>query len=153
MTSVEEMLEGYEWASDDILGRIRSRAVDRIAARLQDELMALEKANIHSFIESDDRVTLVLKFLDDAILELDNMDSLVSSYKIHLNAVNEDIVYSVAKQRPLGADTEPTRVTRRTGAASANCASRTRSDDYLDTPDGIQALEEAAAELYKALQA
>lgn len=44
MASVEEMLEGYEWASDDILGRTRSKgAVDQIAARLLDELMALEK--------------------------------------------------------------------------------------------------------------
>lgn len=105
MANVEEMLEGYEWASDDILGRMRGRgAVDQIEARLLDELMALEKvfdftivrdgnrvngffqANIHSFIETDDRVTLVLKFLDEAINELDNMDSLVSSYKIHLNA-------------------------------------------------------------------
>jgi hypothetical protein len=46
----------------------------------------LSQANIHSLIETDDRVTLVLKFLDEAVLELDNMDSLVSSYKIHLNA-------------------------------------------------------------------
>ena len=46
----------------------------------------LFQANIHSFIETDDRVTLVLKFLDEAINELDNMDGLVSSYKIHLNA-------------------------------------------------------------------
>ena len=44
------------------------------------------QANIHSFTETDDRVTLVLKFLDEAINELDNMDGLVSSYKIHLNA-------------------------------------------------------------------
>lgn len=44
MANVEEMLEGYEWASDDILGRTRSRgAVDQIAARLLDELTALEK--------------------------------------------------------------------------------------------------------------
>lgn len=44
LASVEEMLEGYEWASDDILGRTRSKgAVDQIAARLLDELMALEK--------------------------------------------------------------------------------------------------------------
>jgi hypothetical protein len=44
IASVEEMLEGYEWASDDILGRTRSKgAVDQIAARLLDELMALEK--------------------------------------------------------------------------------------------------------------
>lgn len=105
MASVEEMLEGYEWASDDVLGQKRTRgAVAQIEARLLDELMALEKvlsvsivhpcrhvndlsfqANIHSFIESDDRVGLVLKYLDEAIAELDNMDSLVSSYKIHLN--------------------------------------------------------------------
>ena len=44
MASVEEMLEGYEWASDDILGGARSKgAVDQIAARLLDELMALDK--------------------------------------------------------------------------------------------------------------
>lgn len=43
------------------------------------------KANIHSFLESDDRVNIVVKFLDEAIGQLDNMDSLVSSYKIHLN--------------------------------------------------------------------
>ncbi len=47
MTSVEEMLEGYEWASDNILGRNRSRgAVDQVAARLLDELMALEKVTL-----------------------------------------------------------------------------------------------------------
>jgi hypothetical protein len=46
MASVEEMLEGYEWASDDILGRTRSKgAVDQIAARLLDELMALDKVS------------------------------------------------------------------------------------------------------------
>jgi hypothetical protein len=48
MANFEEMLEGYEWASDDILGRTRSKgAVDQIAARLQDELVALENV-LHS---------------------------------------------------------------------------------------------------------
>jgi exocyst complex component 1 len=46
MTSVEEMLEGYEWATDDILGQTKARGnVDVIAARLLDELTALEKVN------------------------------------------------------------------------------------------------------------
>jgi exocyst complex component 1 len=103
MTSVEEMLEGYEWASDDVIGRKTVRGTaDLIEARLLDELMALEKvdlscyflilllilttqANIHSFLESDDRINIVVKYLDEAIGQLDNMDSLVSSYKIHLN--------------------------------------------------------------------
>lgn len=44
MTNVEEMIEGYEWASDDVIARKSSRgAADLIEARLLDELMALEK--------------------------------------------------------------------------------------------------------------
>ncbi len=34
----------------------------------------------------------MLKFLDDAISELDTMESVVSSYKIHLN-VRRDVPY------------------------------------------------------------
>ncbi|KAH9969098.1 exocyst complex component Sec3-domain-containing protein [Russula dissimulans] len=160
MSNVEEMLEGYEWASDDILGRTRSRgAVDQIAARLQDELMALEKANIHSFIESDDRVALVLKFLDEAILELDNMDSLVSSYKIHLNAVDEDISFIQSQNRGLQVQTQNQRSLLseleqllRTVKVGRE-ALITLTQGSLRDSEGIQALEEAATELYKALQA
>ena len=44
LTSFEEMLEGYEWASDDILGRrALTGTVEQIEARLLDELMALDK--------------------------------------------------------------------------------------------------------------
>ena len=85
LASVEEMLEGYELARGDLLGTTGRGTTGQIEARLLDELMALEKvmathwvpllrsfrsryqANIHSFIESDDRVNIVLKFLEDAI--------------------------------------------------------------------------------------
>jgi hypothetical protein len=47
MASVEEILEGYEWASDDIVSRkgrgVAGGAADLIEARLLDELLALEK--------------------------------------------------------------------------------------------------------------
>ena len=44
LTNVEEMIEGYEWASDDVIGRKSTRgAIDLIEARLLDELTALEK--------------------------------------------------------------------------------------------------------------
>jgi hypothetical protein len=44
LASVEEMLEGYEWATDDIMGRKGSTgAAEQIEARLLDELMALDK--------------------------------------------------------------------------------------------------------------
>ena len=43
------------------------------------------QANIHSFLESDDQVMMVIKHMDEGIAELDNLDSILSSYKIHLN--------------------------------------------------------------------
>ena len=44
LASVEEMLEGYEMASDDILGgKVLKGTADQIEARLLDELTALEK--------------------------------------------------------------------------------------------------------------
>lgn len=44
LTNVEEMIEGYEWASDDVIGRKSNKgAIDLIEARLLDELTALEK--------------------------------------------------------------------------------------------------------------
>ncbi|KAI0005577.1 exocyst complex component Sec3-domain-containing protein [Russula compacta] len=151
MTNVEEMLEGYEWASDDILGRTRSRgAVDQIAARLLDELMALEKANIHSFIETDDRVTLVLKYLDEAILELDSMDGL---------AVNEDISFIQSQNRGLQVQTQNQRSLLREleqllrTVQVGREALITLTQGSLRNTESIQVLEEAAAELYKALQA
>ncbi|KAF8634407.1 hypothetical protein AX15_000858 [Amanita polypyramis BW_CC] len=86
MSNVEEMLEGYDWASDDVIGRKNTKgAVDLIEARLTGELMALENANIHSFLESDNQVMAVIRYIDEAIGELDNLDETLSSYKIHLN--------------------------------------------------------------------
>jgi hypothetical protein len=50
MISVEEMLEGYEWASDDVFGRKSAKgAADLVEARLLDELMALEKVGRLTF--------------------------------------------------------------------------------------------------------
>lgn len=160
MASVEEMLEGYEWASDDVLGQKRTRgAVAQIEARLLDELMALEKANIHSFIESDDRVGLVLKYLDEAIAELDNMDSLVSSYKIHLNAVNDDISFIQSQNRGLQVQTQNQRALLgeleqllQTVHVDRD-ALLTLTQESLEKSQSIQRLEEASTELYKALQA
>jgi hypothetical protein len=46
MASVEEMLEGFEWASDDFFGKKNAKgAADLVEARLLDELIALEKVN------------------------------------------------------------------------------------------------------------
>ncbi|KZT75048.1 hypothetical protein DAEQUDRAFT_659540 [Daedalea quercina L-15889] len=160
LDSMEEMLEGYEWATDDIMGRrSMTGAADRMEARLLDELTALDKANVHSFIESDDRVNIVLKFLDDAISELDNTDSVISSYKIHLNAVNEDIAYIQSQNRGLQVQIQNQRALMdeleellQTVHVDKE-ALLALTQESLEKPAGIQRLEGAATELYKALQA
>jgi len=107
MSNVEDMLEGYDWASDDVIGRKNAKgAVDLIEARLTGELMALENANIHSFLESDDQVMMVINHMDEAIAELDNLDSILSSYKIHLNAVSDDILHIQGQNRGLQIQTQ-----------------------------------------------
>ncbi|KAF5375148.1 hypothetical protein D9758_000450 [Tetrapyrgos nigripes] len=160
MTIVEEMIEGYEWASDDIISRRAPRgAADLIEARLLDELTALEKANIHSFLESDDRINTVLKFMDDAMAELDTIGSLVSTYKIHLNAVSDDISFIQSQNRGLQVQTQNQRALL---AELENLVQTVQVDsetliiltqESLEKSPSIQRLEEAAAELYKALLA
>ncbi|KAF7301154.1 Sec3-PIP2-bind domain-containing protein [Mycena indigotica] len=160
MSSVEEMIEGYEWAIDDVIGRKSSKgAADLIEARLVDELSALDKANIHSFLESDDLIDVVLKFMDDAMAELDTMDSLVQTYKIHLNAVGDDISYIQSQNRGLQVQTQNQRALL---GEIQNLLQTVQVDkdalailtqESLEKSTGIQRLEEAATMLYKALQA
>ncbi|KAI6108443.1 exocyst complex component Sec3-domain-containing protein [Pisolithus croceorrhizus] len=160
MLSVEEMLEGYDWASDDMFDRKSTRgAADLVEARLLDELTALEKANIHSFLESDDRVHLVTKYLDEALSEVDAIDSLLSSYKIHLNAVGDDISFIQSQRRGLQVHTQNQRALLNElenllqTVQVSDEALHTLAQESLEKPSGIQRLEEAATELYKALQA
>lgn len=69
-------------------------------------------------------MNIVLKYLDDALTELDSMDSIISSYKIHLNvrntvynvdvethvehvqAVSDDITYIQSQDRGLQVQTQ-----------------------------------------------
>lgn len=62
MISVEEMLEGYEWASDDMFGRKSAKgAADLVEARLLDELMALEKVGPLAFYRFSSTSDLFLR--------------------------------------------------------------------------------------------
>lgn len=45
----------------------------------------MTQANIHSFLETDDRIATVIKFIDESLSELNLMESQVTGYKIQLN--------------------------------------------------------------------
>lgn len=80
LTNVEEMLEGLEWGAV-----AHGHSADELEKRLMGELNALEAAGIHAIIESDDRVNDVIRYLDNALADLDKMDLMISLYKTHLN--------------------------------------------------------------------
>ncbi|KIO33327.1 hypothetical protein M407DRAFT_234528 [Tulasnella calospora MUT 4182] len=163
MANVEEMLEGIEWGfAGGYAGAAkkgRTGAADMIEARLLDELMALEKANIHSFLESDDRVAIVLNYIDDAIKELDEMDGYISAYKVQLNSVSEDISFIQSQDRGLQVQTQNQKALLnelenllRTVDVDTNALSAL-TQSSLESLQGIKRLEGAVTELYKALVA
>lgn len=85
MANVEEMIEGFDWTAVTAPGPDRGKGTDVIEGRLLDELAALESANIHAFLESDDRIDQVLVHIDDALLELDELDAQLAGYRMQLS--------------------------------------------------------------------
>ncbi|ELU38817.1 exocyst protein [Rhizoctonia solani AG-1 IA] len=142
LSNVEDMLDGFEW-------RLKSGGMSFWHLKRQVYFdtgmhctLRLKQANIHSFVESDDRLALVLKFIDDALNELNDMDSMISSYKVHLNAVGDDISYIQSQNRGLQQTVHVDRD-----------ALLVLTQESLENQRGIQRLEDAAAQLYRALLA
>lgn len=90
MANVEEMIEGFDWTASAAAGDKTRSGPDAIESRLLDELAALESANIHAFLESDDRVDQVLSHIDEALKELDDIDIQLSGYRMQLNVSGRD---------------------------------------------------------------
>ncbi|PWN50662.1 hypothetical protein IE53DRAFT_362197 [Violaceomyces palustris] len=166
LLNVEEMLEGFEWKStnvgiksygDSSLSLRSKGTADVIEARLLDELAALESANIHAIIESDDRVALVVEQMEQALLQLDMMDSMIAGFKAQLNARADDISHIESQNRGLQVQTSNQRLL---AAEIENLINTINVDEAalhklsagrLESPEGIAELEVAAGSLYKSM--
>ncbi|KAK0536314.1 hypothetical protein OC834_001218 [Tilletia horrida] len=182
---VEEMLEGFEWrpmigdgmlgpgfgkrrraakTSDALFGggAVSSAAASRgtadvIEARLLKELSALEEAIIHGMVESDERVGLVIKHMDDALVQLDLMEGMIMRFKMQLNGRDEDINHiesqngalqiHTSNQQKLAAEIERLLDTIHVDEGSIY----TLKHASLESRGGIEELERAAGELYKSI--
>jgi archaellum component FlaC len=161
MTSVEEMLEGFDWTAPAAAGAdgIQKRGADAIEARLMDELAALDSANIHAFLESDDRIAQVLGHIDEALLELDEIDAQITGYRMQLNAVTDDISFIESQNRGLQVQTSNQKALLDELQQLLQIAEVPPEDlrvlvhESPSSAKGVQVLERAAASLYKALQA
>nr|XP_019014642.1 exocyst protein [Kwoniella pini CBS 10737]OCF53423.1 exocyst protein [Kwoniella pini CBS 10737] len=164
MNNVEEMLEGFDWtaglnAPNGVVGERKKGGADAIEGRLLDELAALDSANIHAFLESDDRIAQVLGHIDEALLELDDIDLQITGYKMQLNAVSDDISFIESQNRGLQVQTSNQQALLNELRQLLQIVEvppediRTLTQESPSTPRGVQTLERAAASLYKALQA
>src|SRR6185437_11526844 len=107
LANVEELLNDFDWKEAGNAAALEERLLDELAAlesvslnQLRGESQAKSKnvfsnasylnflfvqANIHAMVESDDRLNSVIRQLDKAISELDNMDSMLTLYTTELN--------------------------------------------------------------------
>lgn len=167
LLNIEEMLEGFEWRNRLGVGRsgmtLRQGVkggkgpADVIEARLLDELAALDAANIHSIIESDDRVGLVVRHMEEALHQLDVIDSMVASYKMQLNARADDISHIESQNRGLQVQTSNQRalsmeIDKLLSTVQVDeAAVDTLIHDEFESDFGISQVERAGAALYKAM--
>ncbi|CEI89017.1 hypothetical protein RMCBS344292_03392 [Rhizopus microsporus] len=81
--NVEELLTDFNWKANG------SAAV--LEKQLLGELHALEAANVHAVIQSDERVRSIVDHIDKSLAELDSMESWLSLYAAELNSMGDDI--------------------------------------------------------------
>ncbi|KAJ9477604.1 Exocyst complex component SEC3 [Pseudozyma hubeiensis] len=160
LVAVEEMLEGLEWRNASAKGygvASGKGTADMIEARLLDELSALEAANIFAIIESDDRVALVVKHMEEALADLDMMDSMIAGFKVQLNARADDISHIESQNRGLQVQTSNQRTLMAEIETLINTinvdegAIHSLSAGRLESSEGVSQLEVAAASLYKSM--
>ncbi|KAI9007517.1 exocyst complex component Sec3-domain-containing protein [Phycomyces nitens] len=83
LMNVEELLTDFNWKASG-----NAAALEK---RLLGELHALEAANVHAIIQSDERVRSVVQHIDNALEELDSMESWLFLYSAELNSMGDDI--------------------------------------------------------------
>ncbi|KAI8066373.1 exocyst complex component Sec3-domain-containing protein [Gongronella butleri] len=89
MMNVDEILTDFNWKTSG------NAAV--LEKRLLGELHALEAANVHAIIQSDERVQSMVDRIDKSLQELDNMETWLSLYAAELNSMGDDI-YEIETQ-------------------------------------------------------
>ncbi|WVO23559.1 uncharacterized protein IAS62_004914 [Cryptococcus decagattii] len=162
LKNVEEMLEGFDWGMIagglGVSGEGRKKGADVIENRLLDELTALDSAIIHAFLESDDRTAQVLAHIDEALMELDDIDLQITGYRMQLNAVSDDISYIESQGKGLQVQTSNQQVLLNELRQLLQIVEVPTDDLHTlikeppSSEQGVKALERAAASLYKALQ-
>ncbi|KAI8990352.1 exocyst complex component Sec3-domain-containing protein [Pilobolus umbonatus] len=93
LMNVEELLADFNWKASG-----NAAALEK---RLLGELHALEAANVHAIIQSDERVRSIVDYIDKSLTELDSMETWLSLYGAELNSMGDDIREIESQNRAL----------------------------------------------------
>ncbi|GES81230.1 exocyst complex component Sec3-domain-containing protein [Rhizophagus clarus] len=150
LINVGELLNDFDWK-----GSGNAAALEE---RLLNELAALEAANIHAMVESDDRIHSVIEQIDNAITELDNMDQWLSLYTAELNSMGDDIHHIESQNRGLQVQTanqkallsELDRLIQ--SITLPEQVIQILFKESMDTVQGVQNIEHVAAQIKRVLE-
>ncbi|KAJ2962979.1 hypothetical protein NQZ79_g1897 [Umbelopsis isabellina] len=150
LMNVEEMLTDFNWKESG-----NAAALEK---RLLGELQALEAANVHAIIESDERVSTVVGHIDKALEELESMENWLLLYAAELNSMGDDIhqiewqnrglQVQTANQRSLVTELQELLASVRVSDGVLQTLRNTPMDNVQD----IERVQDAAADLQRVLK-
>ncbi|TIB36441.1 hypothetical protein E3P86_02512 [Wallemia ichthyophaga] len=161
---IDEALGGANWRSLRSAAHIDSSAISQQDEQsLTNEINNAEAAMIRSIVsDQDDTIDYLFDYLDSNLAELDDMDALVSKFRAHLMLVGEDISYIESqrgKQTQINNEQALLNEIEKLDQLSPPNVDVDQADlivltkESLENDKGIEALERAAATLYKAIKA
>ncbi|CAO3701218.1 unnamed protein product [Rhizopus stolonifer] len=150
MMNVEELLTDFNWKANG------NAAV--LEKGLLGELHALEAANVHAIIQSDERVRSIVDHIDTSLVELDSMESWLSLYAAELNSMGDDIREIEIQNRALQIlnSNQLSLISELDELLSAISIPKRCLDslqyDSMDTADDVIRIQESAEMLQKTLK-
>ncbi|KAJ1853681.1 hypothetical protein LPJ73_002599 [Coemansia sp. RSA 2703] len=159
---VEEMLldEAFMLSADELVGDFGWRAnIDaaQLEARLLGELNKLESENVRDMLEADKQVPKLIRELDQAIANLNQMDEMLKFYSMELESMDDDVRKIQLENESL--KIEEANQQRLLMELDKILHTITLSEDELqvlrneslETTDGIERVERVAASLKRML--
>ncbi|KAI9496495.1 exocyst complex component Sec3-domain-containing protein [Zychaea mexicana] len=150
LMNVEELLADFNWKTSG-----NAAALEK---RLLGELHALEAANVHAIIQSDERVRSVIDQIDAALHELDSMDSWLLLYSAELNSMGDDIREIESQNRGLQilAQNQHSLVRELDDLLNAITIPRSCLDslkfDPMDTAENVEQIQSSAEKVQQVLK-
>ncbi|KAJ3120611.1 hypothetical protein HK098_004457 [Nowakowskiella sp. JEL0407] len=135
LINLSEVLDGFNW-------NIGGNAAD-LELRLNAELQALEAANVHAIIQSEEQGNIVVQHIQAALQELEVVDQWIQHYTSHLNRMGQDVHQIESRNNSM----QVTSMNQRSSLQIPGYIIEILRNEPLDDEEGIYQCEEATVKL------